>query len=104
MASAREHSTFQDNFIRLLGLHALSQYFTAELLGVSEATVSAWMNGKSTPSLPKAIDIAELFGIDANRLMRGAFRDLLQNELSDPDRFDRVEMRIKRGRTKLASV
>jgi len=41
---------FTDNFVRLLGLHALSQHFTAQLLGVSEATMSSWMNGKSSPS------------------------------------------------------
>jgi hypothetical protein len=31
---------FTDNFNRLLGLHGLSQHFTAQLLGVSEATMS----------------------------------------------------------------
>src|SRR6266498_3103749 len=68
MAEDRTPATFTDNFVRLLGLHALSQHFTAQLLGVSEATMSAWMNGKSTPSLAKAIDIAELFQITTDRL------------------------------------
>ena len=61
VAEDRAPSTFQDNFVRLLGLHGLRQHFTAQLLGVSEATMSAWINGKATPSLAKAIDIAELF-------------------------------------------
>jgi len=30
--------------------------------------------------------------------------DLLANELADPDRFECVEKRIKRGRSKLNSV
>ncbi len=104
MTEDRAPATFQDNFVRLLGLHALSQHFTAQLLGVSEATMSAWMNGKSTPSLPNAIDVAELFQISTDRLMGAEFSDLLANELADSERFERVEKRIKRGRTKLTSV
>ena len=104
MADDRAPARFTDNFICLLGLHGLSQHFTSQLLGVSEATMSAWMNGKSNPSLPKAIDIAELFQISTDRLMGAEFKDLLANELADPERFERVEKRIKRGTTKLTSV
>jgi transcriptional regulator with XRE-family HTH domain len=95
---------FTDNFNRLLGLHGLSQGFTATLLGVSEATMSAWMNGKSLPSLSKAIAIADLFQISTDRLMGAEFADLLAHELADPDRFDRVEVRIRRGLTPLKSA
>ena len=104
MADDRAPTRFTDNFVRLLGLHALSQHFTAQLLGVSEATMSAWMNGKSTPSLAKAIDIAELFQISTDRLMGAEFSELLARELADPERYERVETRIQRGRTKLTSV
>jgi transcriptional regulator with XRE-family HTH domain len=76
-------------------LHGLTQHFTAQLLGVSEGTMSAWMNGKSEPSLGKAIDIADLFQISTDRLMGAHFVDLLQTELADPERFDRVEARIR---------
>ena len=99
-ASAR----FRDNFPRLLGLHGLTQNFAAQLLGVSEATVSGWMSGKATPSLTKAIGISELFGISTDRLMGAKFVDLLENELADPARFKRVEDRIHRARTKLRAV
>jgi transcriptional regulator with XRE-family HTH domain len=85
-------------------LHGLSQHFTAQLLGVSEATMSSWMNGKSTPSLAKAIDIGDLFTITPDRLMGAEFVELLQRELADPERFEKVETRIKRGRSKLTSV
>ena len=95
---------FTDNFVRLLGLHGLSQHYTADLLGVSSATMSAWMNGKSTPSLNKAIGIAELFQISTDRLMGAQFVDLLGHELSDPERFKSVEERIRRGRSRLKSV
>ena len=104
MADDHEPPRFTDNFIRLLGLHGLTQHFTAQLLGVSEATMSSWMRGKSTPSLAKAIDIAELFQISTDRLMGAKFGDLLEQELASPGRFERVEKRIKRGRTKLNSV
>lgn len=104
MADDRAPARFTDNFVRLLGLHALSQHFTAQLLGVSAATMSAWMNGKSTPSLANAIDIAELFQISTDRLMGAEFSDLLEKELADPERFERVETRIKRGATKLRPV
>lgn len=66
--------------------------------------MSSWMRGKSTPSLPKAIDIAELFQISTDRLMGAEFVDLLQHELADPERFERVEKRIKRGQTPLKPV
>lgn len=102
--SPGQQNRFADNFIRLLGLHGLTQNFTAELLGVSEATVSGWMNEKSTPSLAKAIAIADLFQVSTDRLMAAKFSDLLAKELSDADRFDRVEARIRRARSKLRSV
>ena len=104
VAEAREPSRFTDNFVRLLGLHGLSQNFTAQLLGVSEATLSAWMNGRSSPSLPKAIDVAALFQVSTDRLMGAEFADLLQHELADPERFERVEARIRRGLSPLKAV
>ena len=66
--------------------------------------MSAWMNGRSTPSLAKAIDIAELFQISTDRLMGADFEDLLQKELADPKRFETVEDRIRRARTPLKAV
>lgn len=104
MAAEHELPRFTVNFIRLLGLHGLSQNFTAQLLGVSEATMSSWMNGRSQPSLPKAIDIADLFQISTDRLMGAEFVDLLQHELADPQRYERVEARINPRLTPLKSV
>ena len=99
-----EPARFTDNFIRLLGLHGLSQHFTAQLLGVSAAAMSAWMNGKATPSLNKAIQIADLFQISTDRLMGAEFVDLLEHELADPERFKRVEARIRLGTRPLKAV
>ena len=111
MSSGLEHvdgdggvPRFTDNFVRLLGLHALSQNFAAELIGVSSATVSSWMNGKSSPSLAKAVAVADLFQLSANRLTGALFADLLENELANRERFEQVEERIRRGRSSLRSV
>jgi transcriptional regulator with XRE-family HTH domain len=95
---------FADNLVRLLGLHALSANFTANLLGVSGATLSAWSNGKATPSLAKAIALAELFQLPTERLLGADFADLLSHELADEDRYQRVEDRIRRARAGLHPV
>jgi transcriptional regulator with XRE-family HTH domain len=104
LEGAGEGLRFTDNFVRLLGLHALSANYAATLLGVSGATMSAWMNGKSSPSLAKAITIAELFQISTDRLMGAAFADLLGTELADPARYSQVEERIRRSRNDLHAL
>lgn len=86
---------FTDNLVRLLGMHALSQHLAAQLVGVSNTTMSAWMTGKSTPSLSKAVAVAELFEVSADRLISAPFADLLARELADPERFARVEERLR---------
>jgi hypothetical protein len=62
------------------------------------------MNGKSSPSLAKAIQIAEFFQVTTDRLMGATFTELLQDELADPARYLAVEERIRRGRSTLRSV
>jgi DNA-binding XRE family transcriptional regulator len=88
-------ANFTGNLVRLLGLHALSQHLAAQLVGVSNTTMSSWMTGKSTPSLIKAVAVAELFEISAERLIGAPFADLLAHELADPERFRRVEERLR---------
>ncbi len=104
VSSPRGQSQFTENFNRLLGLHGLTQHYAAQLLGVSAATMSAWMNGKATPSLNSAIQIADLFQVSTDRLMGAEFADLLEHELADRARFEKVEARIKRGSRPLKSV
>jgi transcriptional regulator with XRE-family HTH domain len=101
---ADDATRFTDNFTRLLGMHGLSQHFAAQVLGVSAATMSAWMNGKATPSLSRAIAISELFEIPTQRLMGAEFVELLDQELADPERFKRVEARIQRKARPLKAV
>lgn len=104
MTQSKTPAPFTDNFIRLLGMHGLTQHFAAQLLGVSAATMSAWINGKATPSLEKAIAVSELFEVPTQRLMGAEFVELLQDELSDPERFKRVEERIRKKSRPLKAV
>jgi transcriptional regulator with XRE-family HTH domain len=103
-SAAPQLSRFNDNFIRLLGLHGLSQHAAAQLLGVSDATMSSWMRGKSTPSLSKAITIAEFFQISTDKLMGAEFHELLATELSERERYEKVEERIRRAVSPLRAV
>jgi hypothetical protein len=62
--------------------------------------MSSWMNGKSTPSLAKAIDIGDLFKITPDRLMGAEFIQLLQRELpipSDSKRLKRISSWLARS-------
>jgi DNA-binding XRE family transcriptional regulator len=95
---------FADNLVRLMGLHALTQNLAAQLLGVTSATMSAWVSGKSHPSLPKAVGVGELFQISTDRLTGATFTDLLEHELANPERFELVEERIRRGRSSLRAL
>src|SRR5436309_2593911 len=95
---------FADNLVRLMGLHALTQNLAAQLLGVTSATMSAWVSGKSHPSLQKAVGVAELFQISTDRLTGAIFTDLLEHELASPERYELVEERIRRGRSSLRAL
>jgi transcriptional regulator with XRE-family HTH domain len=86
---------FVDNLPRLMGLHGLSSTFTATLVGVAPASLSAWLNGRASPSLHSAIALAELFRVPTDRLLATPFVDLLEHELSDRQRFLKVEATIK---------
>jgi transcriptional regulator with XRE-family HTH domain len=95
---AQPNQQLADNLTRLMGLHGLSSNFAADLLGVTPASLSAWLNSRATPSLNKAVAIAELFGISTDRLLQAPFVSLLENELADPTRYTQVEETIQRAR------
>ena len=87
-------TNFQDNLPRLLGLHNLSASFAARLVDISPVAFSAWRTGQRQPSLPTVFTLAEFFEVSSDGLMTKPFRELLTSELTDPDRFDRVEAKI----------
>ena len=55
---------------RLLAERGASQKELAAAVGVSEPTVSDWVNGKKTPRGSNAGKIAAFFGIDASTLVQ----------------------------------
>ncbi len=92
---------FPDNLRRLLGVHALTAREAAALLDLSVSTFTKWERGLRQPSFSTALRVADFFGVPADRLATAEFKDLLQHELADPDRFDAVEERIQLDRARL---
>jgi len=95
---------FGDNLERLLGLHGLSARRASELLDVSAQTLSEWKYNKSSPSLPMILRLAEFFEVHADRLVNASFSELLATELGDPERFERVEHKIRAHRQTLRAL
>lgn len=95
---------FMDNFERLMGLHGLYHRQAAPMIGVSVTTIAKWKSGERSPSFPAALQVAEFFGVPADRLANALFEDLLENELADAERYRATERRIKKARTRLKSV
>ena len=50
---------------------SLTQFQLAELVGISESTISLIERGIQTPSVLVAYDIAKVLNIDINELFRG---------------------------------
>jgi ribonuclease HI len=94
------------------GVSAVRQAHLGELHEVASSLVAlfesiriSWVPREMNAEADRlAIDIAELFQITTDRLMGAEFEDLLQHELADPERFKRVEARIRRASTPLKAV
>ncbi|MFN2470818.1 MAG: helix-turn-helix domain-containing protein [Gaiellaceae bacterium] len=86
-----------DNLPRLLGLQRLSGRMASDVLDVSQVALSAISTGRRKPSLDTLMTVSSFFEVPADRLMTAAFDDLLRNELSDAERYRRVEEKIRPG-------
>lgn len=64
---------FAEKFQNLCYENGLNQTQAAEKLGVGQKTVSNWMTGKVTPSIPKIKRIAAILGVSAEYLMNDDF-------------------------------
>lgn len=95
---------FARNFSHLIGLHLLTATAAKEHLELSAQAISELRAGKRQPSLSTLQKISGFFEIPIDRLLDADFEDLLGNELSDPDRFRRVEAKIGRGQRNLRAV
>jgi len=89
-----------ENIRRLLGLHELSLAEAARLFALSPQAVSLLVNEKRDTSPASLERIAEVFEVSAERLREATFVELLGAELSDRERFLRVEERIAAERRK----
>jgi transcriptional regulator with XRE-family HTH domain len=88
-------SNFAYALPRLLGLHNLSGARFAVLVGVSAQYVSLLMSGERRPTDERLAQIADVFGIDSERLTSAPFEDLLRTEIADPVRYRDTEQRIE---------
>ena len=86
---------FPDNLRRLLGVHGLTATQASRLLRVSPQALSDWSHGKRQPGMEAVVRISELFEVPSDRLVKADFGDLLENELADRERFDRVEAKVR---------
>ena len=91
-----ESQIFADNLERLLGMHGVTHREAADALGISSVAISTWRQGTRSPSVTTLLRVAEVFEVDATGVMTLPFAQLLLT-LSDPERFERVERRLKGG-------
>ena len=93
-----------DNVRRLLGLHAMSGLSGSKKIGISPQALSELQSGKRQPSLGTVQKLAQFFELPMDRLLDAPFSKLLETDLADADRFDRVEAKIRGGRSTLGSA
>jgi transcriptional regulator with XRE-family HTH domain len=92
----QEMSRFADNLSRMAGMHAVSHDHLARLLGLSPQTISMWRAGKRSASGEALLAVGSFFEIDPVALSNQDFAELLPL-LAQPERFKRIESKIKRG-------
>lgn len=51
-------------FSELLQKHNITAYKVSKDTGITQATLSDWKHGKSTPKVDKLLKIADYFGVD----------------------------------------
>ena len=95
----QEMSRFADNLSRMAGMHAISHDHLAKLLGLSPQTISMWRAGKRSASAEALLAVGGFFEIDPVALSNDDFAELLPL-LAQPERFNRIEAKIKRGITR----
>jgi transcriptional regulator with XRE-family HTH domain len=85
-----------NNVRRLFGVHAMSTVTGSALVGISPQALYEIQSARKPrrPSLGTADKLAQFFEISIDRLLNTPFRELLQNEVADASRFDRVEAKV----------
>lgn len=85
-------SDFAVNLRRLIYFHHWSAREAANVIGVSEHAMSAWLTEKRKPGIDSVMRIAGLYDIDPRRL--SADQLAFAQELADPDRIQHAEANI----------
>jgi transcriptional regulator with XRE-family HTH domain len=93
---------FGENLRRLLGLHDLRGREAARLIGVSPQSLSEWMRGHRRPNLDMLMRVSSFLEISGERLLQTPFPGLLDREIADRTRFQRVEKKIGEHRSRPA--
>lgn len=73
----------QDNLIQLRKQKGYSQEELAYQLGISRQSVSKWESGMSTPELDRLIEIADLYEVSLDELIRGETTLKQEFQISD---------------------
>lgn len=90
----------RENIRIFLKEQRLKQIDLAEELGVKPATISGMLSGKSLPTVPQMIYIAEKYNVDLNWLLRGI------GEMYLPDPVEEAMKKLEKDRlgTKLEDL
>lgn len=82
MTEQEQKNIFSENLNYYLNLLGISKDALAKAIGVSNATVTSWVQGTKLPRMGKVQSIADYFGVNVTDLINpkgeaGAFRDRL---------------------------
>jgi transcriptional regulator with XRE-family HTH domain len=80
MSDQEANKIFAENLKKFIEKRGLTQVAVADYLGVSEAAVSKWCKGETSPRMSKFDKLCELFGCSRTALMAEDGADILEAE------------------------
>lgn len=89
-------SVFQERVKDLMVTNNINQKELSKLSGISEASLSRYIKGVSTPRLDILVNIANVFHVDVNTLTEPSI-----SQVSDKDAFKETYSLVTRNKTKL---
>lgn len=104
MQDSSDKPPLANNLKRLLGLHGLRATRDSRMMGgLSPQLLSELQSGsRKQPSLSTVTAISEFFEISRDHLLDVPFDELLESDIADRERYQRVEAKIVAWRTKNA--
>lgn len=80
-----DYTMFQQRLKQLMDSHGLSIKGLADLINVTSATVSRYLNGKRCPDLPYVVKLSEHFGVSIDWLLgiNGDRYDVLPQDIQE---------------------